>query len=235
MVWVWPPHTSMNLKWRSAPASSVMRGQHARAATGSRYSSTNLIGRRSPSSEHRPSRRRARAHQLQRRQRHRRLLLVDLRHGEADVDEHPVAELERLVLEQADVDRAAHAGHLDARQLVVASISSTSWPGIPRHIDRLERQLVAGESTRRRRQQRTLVGLVSPVAGRTGQHQLGTRPRPPAGAAIANDCSKASDDVVQRPTRPHRATGRSPARSSTGRRWPRTGPARARYIARIFR
>ena len=36
-----------------------------------------------------------------------------------DVDEHPVAGLEHLVLEQADVDHAAHAGHLDARELIV--------------------------------------------------------------------------------------------------------------------
>ena len=42
MVWVWPPHTSMNLNV-SSPASSVIRATNARAAVGSLYSSTKRI------------------------------------------------------------------------------------------------------------------------------------------------------------------------------------------------
>src|SRR5580704_13919819 len=111
MVWVWPPHTSMNLK--DSPADrSPMRPIRARAATGSRYSSTNrmsasyrpgrplldpfgndprsiqgveLVGIRGP-------------HHAERVQGHRRLHLVDLGHGEANVDQHPVADTDRLVL-----------------------------------------------------------------------------------------------------------------------------------------
>ena len=39
MVWVWPPHTSMNLN-SSSPASAVICATSALAAVGSRYSST---------------------------------------------------------------------------------------------------------------------------------------------------------------------------------------------------
>src|SRR5580704_19216991 len=42
MVWVWPPHTSMNLNSPS-PASDEIWATRARADAGSRYSSTNRI------------------------------------------------------------------------------------------------------------------------------------------------------------------------------------------------
>src|SRR5690606_21965489 len=44
---------------------------------------------------------------------------VDLRHGEADVDEDPVARGDPLPGQQADVDRAPDAGDLDPRQRAV--------------------------------------------------------------------------------------------------------------------
>src|SRR5919108_237893 len=40
-------------------------------------------------------------------------VLVDLGQGEADVDEHPVARLQRLALQQADVDDPLGAAHVD--------------------------------------------------------------------------------------------------------------------------
>src|ERR1700732_4993386 len=43
MVWVWPPHTSMNLN-ASSPASAVIWATSALAVVGSLYSSTNLMG-----------------------------------------------------------------------------------------------------------------------------------------------------------------------------------------------
>src|SRR3954469_6325428 len=55
-----------------------------------------------------------RAHALEQLTGRARLRLVDLRDGEADVDQDPVARLDRLVaLEEADVDGAPHAGDID--------------------------------------------------------------------------------------------------------------------------
>ena len=91
---------------RRRPA-RVMWPTSARAATGSRYSSTKRIAQPPPAAGVATLARRGsrdassalelvgvgRAHHPQRVERHRRLGLVDLRHGEADVDQHPVARL----------------------------------------------------------------------------------------------------------------------------------------------
>src|SRR3954449_6796245 len=103
MVCVWPPHTSMNLN-ESPAASSVMCRTTARAATGSRYSSTKRMSdpragdgaRRVESGQLVGV---GAAHHAQRIEGHRRLGLVDLGHGEPDVDEHPVAGDEVVVLQ----------------------------------------------------------------------------------------------------------------------------------------
>jgi len=50
-----------------------------------------------------------------------RLLVVDLRHREADVDEDIVAHLQRRVLHQPNVDLALDADHVDQRQLVTVA------------------------------------------------------------------------------------------------------------------
>ena len=42
-----------------------------------------------------------------------------------------------LVLEQADVHDPADAGHVDTREVLVLVESSTTWPGMPRHIVQL--------------------------------------------------------------------------------------------------
>src|ERR1043166_4292284 len=104
----------MNLKL-SSPARSVIRATSPRAAAGSRYSSTYLTGEASSGEPiaFLDARREQRlelvviapTHHPQRRQGRRGLLRVDLRHREADVDQHPVADRDALVLEQADVDR----------------------------------------------------------------------------------------------------------------------------------
>src|SRR5690348_9012193 len=102
MVWVCPPHTSMNLN-SSGPASCVMRPTSARAVAGSRYSSTKRtifplgIDSRGPQGiELVPV---GLPHELEGSQRQVGLPLVDLRHGEAHVDQHPVASVQVLVLE----------------------------------------------------------------------------------------------------------------------------------------
>src|SRR5438094_7544841 len=99
MVWVCPPHTSMNLNSPS-PASSVIRATSARAMAGSRYSSTKRIvfslglDPGGPQGvELFPV---GLPHELEGSQRQVRLLLVDLRHGESNVDQHPVAGLQVL-------------------------------------------------------------------------------------------------------------------------------------------
>src|ERR1700739_311043 len=117
MVCVWPPHTSMNLNWSPA-ASSVIDLTRARAAAGSRNSSTNFIAlplKRSRTSidfgrcerfdlVHVVS-----THLLHLIQRHRGLALVDLGHRETDVHEHPVTDLEVVVRQQSHTDGSAYA------------------------------------------------------------------------------------------------------------------------------
>src|SRR4051812_44422211 len=99
----------MNLYDRP-PASSVMWVMTDRAALGSRYSSTNRIGPSLRPGRGRDVRIRHRrqlvvvglSHELQPFQSPLRLVLVDLRHREADVDQHPVPGAEDLVLEETD-------------------------------------------------------------------------------------------------------------------------------------
>ena len=78
-----------------------------------------------------------------------RLVLVDLRQREADVYEHPVAELDAVtvVVEQPDVDRTPDAGDSTFARRLRSSTNSTTCPGIARHI--------GVPSSRSRRQRRT--------------------------------------------------------------------------------
>src|SRR5215831_11191261 len=51
----------------------------------------------------------------------RRLLLADLAHREADVDEHPVADLGRIIPEQSQIDMASHAAHVDQSKVRIVA------------------------------------------------------------------------------------------------------------------
>src|SRR4051794_27827719 len=100
MVWGWPPHTSMNLYSRPGSHRLVILADSARALSASRNSSTNrmcflledlglpqrgdlvLVGL---------------ADALEELHRRLRLVLVDLGQREADVDQHPVTRLDRLL------------------------------------------------------------------------------------------------------------------------------------------
>src|SRR6266545_3213098 len=96
MVWVCPPHTSMNLKWSGpVPARCSMATSSLRAAAGSRNSSTNFISAPSRSDD----RRRVEGRDfggvrvtelLDRGQGEQRLGFVDLGHREPDVHQYPV-------------------------------------------------------------------------------------------------------------------------------------------------
>ena len=55
---------------------------------------------------------------LQELQRAPRLVLIDLAQREADVDQHPVPDLEAVGHEQADVDRPPDAGDLRLREMM---------------------------------------------------------------------------------------------------------------------
>src|SRR5690349_20577826 len=142
MVCVCPPHTSMNLN-SSSPVNSVMAATRARPAAGSRNSSTNFIV--SPSLFRMGGRRRGGvqeshtkqdlndgggvergdlvvvrlAHLSDRRQREVGLPLVDLGHGESDVDQYPVAAGHALPRQQPDADRPLHTAHVDLGQVIV--------------------------------------------------------------------------------------------------------------------
>src|SRR5690606_3257420 len=131
MVCVCPPHTSMNLN-RSSPASSVMAATSARAASGSRNSSMNRIASsrriaRRPAAPLDDRRRVERldlvrvglAQLLHRLDGELGLLLVDLRHGEAHVDEHPVVGPQVLVGEEPDADRPLQAAHVDLGEVLL--------------------------------------------------------------------------------------------------------------------
>src|ERR1700741_2914603 len=123
MVWVCPPHTSMNLKWSPpVPARCSMATSSLRAAAGSRNSSTNFITR-FPSNY---GRRVEGFHLggvgvtefLDGGQGEQRLRLVDLGHREPDMDQYPFVRLGHVVLQQAHTDRALHAADVDLRQIV---------------------------------------------------------------------------------------------------------------------
>ena len=78
-------------------------------------------------------------------------VLVDLGHGEPDVDEHPVTGREDLVLQQADVDHSAHASHVDAGELVVVRIQLDQLTGDPEAHERLLAWWADDHIRRRRR------------------------------------------------------------------------------------
>ena len=169
------------------------------------------------------------------------LLLVDLRHGEADVDEHPVAGLQVLVLEQPDVDDPADAGDVDARQVLVVSSSSTSWPGCRDTcassssrlsgpvLDRFEHQLVAtdeldADGAARQADQRDLVAVprgaarsrTGPARGATPARPRRSPPRCPWRRPRTTDRTpRGARGATDRPAPAPASTARSPARCST--------------------
>src|SRR5882757_7803933 len=125
MVWVCPPHTSMNLKWSCKPswppAKCSMAPSSLRAAAGSRNSSTNFIS--VPSD----NRRRVEgvefgrigvAELLDGRQGQQCFGLVDLGHRESDVDQYPVVSFGHVVGQQPHADGALHSTDVDLRQIV---------------------------------------------------------------------------------------------------------------------
>src|SRR5581483_2513404 len=118
MVCVCPPQTSMNLN-SSPAASSVIDLTNARAAAGSRNSSTNFIS--SLSSDFGFGERFdlllvVLAHLLNLLQCRGRFLFVDLGHRKADMHQHPVADLQIVVGEQSHTDVAAHTVDVDFGQ-----------------------------------------------------------------------------------------------------------------------
>src|SRR5215831_19167515 len=115
MVWVWPPHTSMSLYCRPGSHSATILAASACALSASRNSSTNRIVR--PSYSISDCRSAAIVlvglpDPLEEFQGRRRLGFVDLRQGEANMDQHPLTRLRRIVGEQADVDQPPHAAHV---------------------------------------------------------------------------------------------------------------------------
>src|SRR5271156_28599 len=122
MVWVCPPHTSMNLKWSGPlPAKCSMAASSLRAAAGSRNSSTNFIF------VPLDNRRRVEgfnfggvglAQLLDSGQGEQCLGLVDLGHREPDMDQHPVVGLRHVAFQQPHADRALHTADVYLRQIV---------------------------------------------------------------------------------------------------------------------
>src|SRR3954468_9371677 len=110
----------MNLN-SSSPARSVIDLTSARAAAGSRNSSTNFIS--SLGSDDGGGLERVELvevglpHLLDGVEGEVGLVLVDLRHREADVDEHPVTGDDVLFGEQPDADRALDAVDLHLREV----------------------------------------------------------------------------------------------------------------------
>src|SRR5919204_2557956 len=120
MVWVWPPHTSMNLYCLPGSHRPAILAASAWALSASRNSSTKrtanplfdlglgeggeLVGVRL-------------ADPLEELQRGPGFVLVDLGQREADVDEDPVARLQRLAVQQADVDDPLDAAHVHLGQV----------------------------------------------------------------------------------------------------------------------
>src|ERR1700742_5019700 len=120
MVWVWPPHTSMNLYWRPGQHSAAILADSAWALSASRNSSTNFmtaplldpgfgerfqlvgVGLADP---------------FQERQGGRGLGLIDLGQGEADVDQHPLARDRRGGGQQPDVDHPPDAADVHPGQI----------------------------------------------------------------------------------------------------------------------
>src|SRR6516164_1964048 len=115
MVWVCPPHTSMSLYCRPGSHSAAILAASARALSASRNSSTNRIIRPLLFDQRLAQRGDlvliGLPDALEELHRRRRLGFVDLRQGEADMDEHPLTRLGRVVGEQAYVDHPLHAAH----------------------------------------------------------------------------------------------------------------------------
>src|SRR5580658_8061389 len=131
MVWVCPPHTSISLYWRPGSHSAAIFAASARALSASRNSSTNRIVRTllfdQRSFDQRLFDQRCPQRgdlvvvglpdALEEFHRGRRLPLVDLGQGEADVDQHPFAGYRRIVDEQADVDHPPDAADVHLGQI----------------------------------------------------------------------------------------------------------------------
>nr|WP_230979581.1 hypothetical protein [Steroidobacter gossypii] len=66
-------------------------------------------------------------------QRQRCFALVDPRHGESDVDEHPSADAMfhrvRFIDDAGDVDLAFHAGNIDGRKLTIDIVDADDPAG----------------------------------------------------------------------------------------------------------
>src|SRR5579885_2784048 len=123
----------MNLYCRPGSHSEAIRAASARAVSASRNSSTKRI----PASFlRRPS-----SIDAGFGQRGGRLLFVDLRQREPDVDQHPVALPDLLSLQQADVDRPPDPAHVDLGQVGPVGIQ----------LHHLARNAEAHQATRRRR------------------------------------------------------------------------------------
>jgi len=59
------------------------------------------------------------------------ILLADLAHGEADVNEHPVAGDGHVIVQEAEIDPAAHADNFDESGILVlgGNLDDLSWYG----------------------------------------------------------------------------------------------------------
>src|SRR4051812_21029275 len=114
----------MNLYWRPGSQRSVICADNARAVAPSRNSSTYFIvevgsiaslqGRGEERVQLLLVRRADRLEELQC---GAGFLLVDLRQGEADVHEDPIAHDDVFVVEQPDVHHPAHAAHVNGREV----------------------------------------------------------------------------------------------------------------------
>src|ERR1700730_2880200 len=120
MVWVCPPHTSMNLYCRSGSHSAAIRVDNAWAKSPSRYSSTKRIRILLSDGGCRQGGQLLGvgvADVLQEPQSGLGLGFVDFGQCEPDMDQDPVAGLEVLVLEQTDIDGPAYAAHVHPGQV----------------------------------------------------------------------------------------------------------------------
>src|SRR5918999_4476826 len=122
MVWVWPPHTSMNLYCRPGSHRAAIWAASAWAFSASRNSSTKRTLGLLPLLDLGVGQggqlvRVGLADPLEEVESGLGLLLVDLGEGEADVDQDPVARLQLLVLQQADVDGPLDSADVDLGQV----------------------------------------------------------------------------------------------------------------------
>src|ERR1044072_5102735 len=120
MVWVCPPHTSMNLYSRPGSHRLVILADSARAFSASRNSSTNFMA--TPSDDLRVAQRGdlvvvGLPDAFQEVHGGLRLRFVYFGQCEPDVDQHPVTRLDALLGDEPDVDRALHAADIHPRQI----------------------------------------------------------------------------------------------------------------------